>query len=83
MNKYVCIASIYDNCKDVLNDLKPSPIDMHSSLSKEICANSLKDAFIFFLEDKQFDEFLSKQKNVKFYYLKNDICISYRKSLEK
>lgn len=82
MNKYVCIASKYDNCEDVLNDLEPSPIDINFSLSKEICANSLKDAFKNFLKDKQFGEFFSKQKNIKFYYLENGMCISYTESLE-
>ena len=82
MNKYVCIASKYDNCDDVLNDLKPSPIDIHFSISKEIDANSLKEAFKDFLKDKLFDEFLSKEKNVNFYYLENGMCISYTESLE-
>ena len=82
VSRYMCIASKYDNCNDVLYDLKPSPIDMHFSISKEIDANSLKEAFKIFLNSEQFDEFLSKEKNVNFYYLENGMCISYAESLE-
>ena len=83
MNRYVCIASKYENCEDVTNDLKPSPVDIHFSLSKQISANSLKEAFENFLKEKQFDEFLSLQKNIRFFYLESGVCISYIEPLEE
>ena len=77
MKLYNCVFSKYGDSGTVLQDLKPNPTDMHNTISKQILANSLKEAFEIYVKTKEVDEFWNHYGTIYPHFLTKENTLMY------